>query len=205
MWKRCAFEKCGLKCLFCLATSRSALVVFFDFLNRARARHRTRRLGRESSRRRFSLSTRATLLFSSRVVISMRKARRAFHPLGSVFSSSFSKIFERSLFSRGWRPTQQQQQQQQLNNKQREKKKIFRESIDNICCVQSSNSRYILFFYLGQRRRNHVADDAFETRRGEGREGAFARAKEATARRTRARSKRTKCQSRKGREQELKV
>ena len=115
---------------------------FFRFSQpraRARARHRTRRLGRESSRRRFSLSTRATLLFSSRVVISMRKARRAFHPLGSVFSSSFSKIFERSLFSRGWRPTQQQQQQQ-LNNKQREKKKIFRESIDNICCVQSSNS-----------------------------------------------------------------
>ena len=118
---------------------------FFRFSQRARARararHRTRRSGRESSRRRFSLSTRATLLFSSRVVISMRKARRAFHPLGSVFSSSFSKIFEHSLFSLGWRPTQQQQQQQQqLNNKQREKKKIFRESIDNICCVQSSNS-----------------------------------------------------------------
>ena len=75
---------------------------FFRFSQpraRARARHRTRRLGRESSRRRFSLSTRATLLFSSRVVISMRKARRAFHPLGSVFSSSFSKFFERSLLS----------------------------------------------------------------------------------------------------------
>ena len=74
---------------------------FFSIFStaRARARHRTRRSGRESSRRRFSLSTRATLLFSSRVVISMRKARRAFHPLGSVFSSSFSKIFERSLLS----------------------------------------------------------------------------------------------------------
>ena len=89
-------------CLFCLRDDEIGLGRFFRFSQpraRARARHRTRRSGRESSRRRFSLSTRATLLFSSRVVISMRKARRAFHPLGSVFSSSFSKIFERSLLS----------------------------------------------------------------------------------------------------------
>ena len=89
-------------CLFCLRDDEIGLGRFFRFSQpraRARARHRTRRSGRESSRRRFSLSTRATLLFSSRVVISMRKARRAFHPLGSVFSSSFSKNFERSLLS----------------------------------------------------------------------------------------------------------
>ena len=86
-------------CLFCLRR-RDRPWSFFSFSQpRARARHQTRRLERESSRRTFSLSTRATLLFSSRVVISMRKARRAFHPLGSVFSSSFSKIFERSLLS----------------------------------------------------------------------------------------------------------
>ena len=85
-------------CLFCLRDDEIGLGRFFRF-SQPRARHRTRRSGRESSRRRFSLSTRATLLFSSRVVISMRKVRRAFHPLGSVFSSSFSKIFERSLLS----------------------------------------------------------------------------------------------------------
>ncbi len=107
---------------------------FFSIFStaRARARHRTRRSGRESSRRRFSLSTRATLLFSSRVVISMRKARRAFHPLGSVFSSSFSKIFERSLLSWMANNTTTKTTTTTTTNKERRKKYFASQSTTSV-------------------------------------------------------------------------
>ena len=122
-------------CLFCLRDDEIGLGRFFRFSQpraRARARHRTRRSGRESSRRRFSLSTRATLLFSSRVVISMRKARRAFHPLGSVFSSSFSKIFERSLLSWMANNTTTKTTTTTTTNKERRKKYFASQSTTSV-------------------------------------------------------------------------
>ena len=120
-------------CLFCLRDDEIGLGRFFRFSQpRARARHRTRRSGRESSRRRFSLSTRATLLFSSRVVISMRKARRAFHPLGSVFSSSFSKIFERSLLSWMATNTKTKTKTKTTTNKERRKKYFASQSTTSV-------------------------------------------------------------------------
>ena len=122
-------------CLFCLRDDEIGLGSFFRFSQpraRARARHRTRRSGMESSRRRFSLSTRATLLFSSRVVISMRKACRAFHPLGSVFSSSFSKFFERSLLSWMANNTRTKTTTTTTTNKERRKKYFASQSTTSV-------------------------------------------------------------------------